>query len=289
MMENIKTRNAIVQQSIKEYQVLFRYRPEDYGYWNEKSEKGLTHCYIKDDGELIPWVGENILKSFNEVTLNIKDDTFDSKFKKMRVAKRAPNYWRFYYTTERIVATIPYGKTLKIGDAAELFKNTLKRQLHKNQYIVTHLPHSMLAGIVLRLQVGKSKCKHIAFVYKNKLVSQDRIVNYTLYFFEYGDSIQSEKFCLKVKNLACNLQLKLLPIAKENKLISNTDMELIRSEVSKNLKNNKFEISSSREKFRDFTIKTLYVGGIPNPIFPRSSSNIPSFQSVYRDKYHRYS
>lgn len=288
-MENIKTQNDIFQQSIKEYQVIFLYRPEDDNYWNEKKDKGLTHCYIKNDGKLIPWEGESILKSFNEVTLNIKDDTFDSKFKKMRVAKRAPNYWRFYYTTERIVTTIPYGKTLKIGDVAELFKNTIKRKIHKNQYIVTCLPHSMLAGIVLRSQAGKSKCEHIAFVYKNTLKSQNRIVNYTLYFFNYGDSIQSEKFCIKVKNQACNLQLKLLPMAKEKKLISNIDMELIRSEVSKNLKNNKFETRTRREKFRDFTIKTLYVGGIPYPIFPRSSSNIPTFQSSYRDKYHRYS
>jgi hypothetical protein len=211
----------------------------------------------------------------------------------MRVAKRAPNNWRFYYTTERIVATIPYGKTLKIGDVAELFKNTLKRQLHKNQYIVTHLPHSMLAGIVLRLQTGTSKCKHIAFVYKNKLKSQDRIVNYTLYFFDYVDPIQAEKFCLTVKNLACNLQLKFLrnfyPSIKESHLLSNTEVEIIRSEVSNNLKNNKFDIRLSRQKFSDFTIKTLYVGGIPLPVFPRTNSNIPEFQSAFPKKYERYS
>ena len=288
MLENIKNQNKVIQQSIKEYQVLFLYRPEDDNKWKEKSEKGLTHCYIKDDGKLKPWIGEEILKSFNDATLNLRDDSFDSKFKKMRVAKRAPNHWRFYYTNERIVATIPYGKTLKVGDIAELFKNTLKRQFHKNQYIIAHFPHSMLAGIVLRLQAGKSKCKHIAFVYKNKLQSQNRIVNYTLYFFDYGNPIEAEEFCLKIKNLACKLQLNLLPMVRETHLLSNTDIEIIRSEISKNLKCNEFDIRTSKGKLRDFTIKTLYVGGIPFPVFPRSSCNISKFKSTFSKNYNRY-
>lgn len=288
MIKNTKIQNYIVRQSIKEYQVLFLYRPEDRDYWNEKREKGLHHCYIKDNGVLNLWKGEKILESNNDVTLNFEDNTFNSKFKKMRVAKYAPNHWKFYYTTERIVATIPYRKTLKIGDFVELFKSTFKRQLHKNHYIVTHLPHSMLAGIVLRLQDGKSICNHIAFIYKNKIFSQNKIVNYTLYYFDYADPTQAEKIGLRLKDHACNLQLKLLPLVKETQLFSNIELENIRSEVINNLKNNTFEIRTSREKFKDFTIKTLYVGGIPLPIFPRSNCNMKGLKKNPSNKFSRY-
>ncbi|NVM37880.1 MAG: hypothetical protein HWN81_19970 [Candidatus Lokiarchaeota archaeon] len=270
MNENLKPKSNIISQSINGYQPLFLYRPKDKEYWVKKRKEGLTQCYLKGKGELIPWEGEKILKVFDNVTLNIKDDTFKSKFKKMRVAKRAPNKWRLFFTTERIVATIPYGKTLKIGDIVDLFTTTFKRQSHKKHYIVAHFPHSMLAGIVLRLKQGKPNCEHIAFVYKNKL--KNRIVNYTLYFFNYGSQKQSEEFCLKFKNSACKLQLKLLKLVKDLSLLSQAEVSRIRSEITRNLDKKDFDMRENREKFKDITIKTLYIGGIPLPIFPRITS-----------------
>ena len=270
--------NDLIHQSLNEYQPLFLYRPKDTEDWDKKRKKGLTCCYLNDKGELNPWDGEKILKSFDKVSLNVKDDTFNSKLKKMRVAKRAPNYWRFFFTNERIVATIPYGKTLKIGDIVDLFKTTLNRQAHKNDYIIGHFPHSMLAGIVLRLKEGKSTCDHIAFVYKNKF--KNRIVNYTLYYFNYGSQKQSEEFCLKFKNFACKLQLKLLKLVKELSLLSQTELSKIRSEITQNLQKQDFKISENKEKFKNITIKSLYVGGIPLPIFPRITSKNPYFKGI---------
>ncbi|NVM19048.1 MAG: hypothetical protein HWN80_15140 [Candidatus Lokiarchaeota archaeon] len=267
MNKNLKPQRNIISQSIKEYQPLFLYRPKDKEYWDKKRKEGLAQFYLKEKGELIPWEGEKILKVFDNVTLNVKDDTFKSKFKKMRVAKRAPNKWKLYFTTERIVATIPYGKTLKIGDIVELFTTTFKRQSHKNYYVIGYFPHSMLAGIVLRLKQGKPTCEHIAFVYKNKL--KNRFVNYTLYFFNYGPQKQSEEFCLKFKNLACKLQLKLLKLVKDLSLLSQSELSKIRSKITENLDKKEFETRENREKFNNITIKTLYVGGIPLPIFPR--------------------
>jgi len=271
--KTLKTPGNIISQSIKEYQPLFLYRPKDKDYWDNKRNEGLPQCFLKEKGELIPWEGENILKVYDNVTLNIKDDSFKSKFKKMRVAKRAPNKWRLFFTTERIVATIPYGKTQKIGDIVDLFTTTVKRQSHKNQYVVGHFPHSMLAGIVLRLKEGKNTCEHIAFVYKNKL--KDRIVNYTLYFFNYGSQKQSEEFCLKFKNSACKLQLKLLKLTTELSLLSKSEISRIRSKITENLDKKEFETREDREKFKNIIIKTLYVGGIPLPIFPRITSKYP--------------
>jgi len=201
--------------------------------------------------------------------LNVKDDSFKSRFKKMRVAKNAPNHWKLYYTDERIVATIPYRNTQKIGDIVDLFKTTFKRRAHKNNYISGHFPHSMLAGIVIRSKEGKSKTEHIAFVYKNKILKDDKIVNYTLYFFDFGSQKQSENFCLRVKNLACDLQLKLLITLKNNNLLKEKEILKLKSKISENLKNNKFITNISTEKFKKYIIKTLYVGGIPFPLFTK--------------------
>lgn len=284
MKQNLKSSSNIIRKSIKEYKPLFLYRPEDKEYWNEKRKEGLLNCYLKENAKLNPWGGENVLKSFNKVTLNIKDDTSKSRFKKMRVAKRAPNQWNLFFTSERIVATIPYAKTLKIGDIVELFTTTIKRRSHKNHYVGANLPHSMLAGIVLRLREGKPTCEHIAFVYKHKLPTQNKIVNYTLYFFDYGSQTQSEKFCLKFKTLACELQLNLLLLVKDLSLLSNNDLIKLKSEISSNLKNKNFEINSSVEKFKSITIKTLFIGGIPFPVFPRINCQNLKSQDYYFKK-----
>lgn len=281
-----KTTDNLIRQSIIEYQPLFLHRPEDKAQWKNKRKEGILHCYITENGELILWKNEKILKTYNDVTLNMKDDSFNSRFKKMRVAKHAPRHWRLFFTTERIVATIPYGKTLKIGDFAELIKTPIKRHFHKNHYISVHLPHSMLAGIVLRLNERKT-CDHIAFIYKNKLVSktalntkklsfQKRIVNYTLFFFDFGYQKQAEKFSLKLKNLAGNLQLNLLTLVKQNSLLSNSEILNIKSEISQNLNQRKFKTDLIKDGSiikKNISIKTLFVGGIPLPIFPRENCN----------------
>jgi len=267
MKNNLQSQSNLIKRYVKEYQPLFLYRPQDKEDWKKKRELGLTHCYIRENGELIPWNNEEVLRSFDKITLNVKDDSFKSRFKKMRIAKRAPNHWKLFLTNERFVATILYGKTLKIGDIVDLFKTTFKRQAHKKHHIVGHFPHSMLAGIVIRSKEGKSNCEHIAFIYKNKI--KNSIVNYTLYFFNYGTQKHSEEFCLKIKNLACKLQLKLLQLAKELSLLSQSEISKIKAEVTKNLDNKKFEVRESKEKFKNITIKTLHVGGIPLPIFPR--------------------
>ncbi|MFX1276509.1 MAG: hypothetical protein ACFFBP_12155 [Promethearchaeota archaeon] len=269
MNRNLTTQSKILNQSMNEYQALSLHRPEDKDYVIEKKKQGLILCYLYDNGELEPWDGEKVLKFFNDVALNIKDDSFKSRFKKMRVAKNAPTHWKFYYTNERIVATIPYGKTLKIGDIVDFFKTTVKRRAHKGHFISGFFPHSMLAGIVIRSKEGKPNTEHIAFVYKKKLLHEDKIVNYTLYFFNYGSQAQSENFCLRVKNLACNLQLKLLPLVKSNSLLPDKDILKLKSEITENLNKREFETRISTEKFRNYIIKTLYVGGIPFPIFPR--------------------
>ena len=269
MNKSLNIENKIISQSIKEYHALSLYRPEDKDYMNKKKMEGLTLCYLYDNGELNPWQGEEILQFFNDVPINIKDDTFKSKYKKMRVAKRAPMHWKFYYTNERIVATIPYGKTQKIGDIVDLFRTTIKRRTHKNHYVAGFFPHSMLAGIVLRSRKDQQLTKHIAFVYKYKLPKEDKIVNYTLFFFNNGTQKKSEKLCLNIKNLACNLQLKLLPVAKNYGLLKEEEIKKLKSKILENLKNNNFITSISTEKFKQYSIQTLYVGGIPFPLFPR--------------------
>ena len=284
MKNNLKSNYNIINKSIKEYKPLLLYRPQDKEYWNEKRKEGLLHCYLNEKVELNPWGGENLLKTFNRVTLNVKDDSFKSKFKKMRVAKRAPNHWNLFFTSERIVATIPYGKTLKIGDVVDLFTTTMKRRSHKDHYVITHLPHSMLAGIVLRLSQGKPTCEHIAFVYKHLIPAQNRIVNYTLYFFNYGPQKQSENFCLKFKTLACKLQLNLLSLVKDLTLLSENDLIKLKSEISNNLNKEDFEVTSRVEKLKNITIKTLFVGGIPFPLFPRINSQTTKAQVNYSRK-----
>jgi len=269
MNKSLNIENKLISQYIKEYKALSLYRPEDKDYMNNKRLEGLPLCYLYDNGELNPWQGEEILQFFNDVPVNIKDDTFKSRFKKMRVAKRAPTHWKFYYTNERIVTTIPYGKTQKIGDIVDLFRTTIKRRTHKNHYVAGFFPHSMLAGIVLRSREDQKLTKHIAFVYKHKLLKEDRIVNYTLFFFNNGTQKKSEKLSLNIKNLACNLQLKLLPVAKNNGLLKENEVTKLKSEISENLKNNKFITNTSTERFKQYSIQTLYVGGIPFPLFPR--------------------
>lgn len=283
-MESI--RKDYINQAIKEYQPLFVFRLRDKTYLDAKRKKGVLNCYLTEDGNLIPFEGEKILKTFKNVSLNVKDDSFKSQFKKMRVAKRAPNHWTLYLTSERIVAVIPYKKTLKIGDIVDLFKTTIKRVSHKDEFIVAHLPHSMLAGIVLRMRENKRTCDHIAFIYKNKLIPKKMIVNYTLYFFNYGPHKISEKFCLKVKNIAVNLQKGLLPLMKNMTLLSPTELSKINSEITQSLSQNKFKTEILRDKLRDVTIKTLFTGGIPFPIFPRITSKSLgiTFKKGYRSQ-----
>jgi hypothetical protein len=276
----------VFSRSIVEYQPLFLYRREDEGMWSTKQNEGLLLPYISKDGTFHPWNGEKILYSFENATINIKDDSFESRMKKMRIAKRAPRKWKVYITSERIVAVIPFSKTMKIGDIVELFTTSVKRVIHRGEYIMVFLPHSMLAGIVIRLKQGVT-CKHIALVYKHqpvvgdatrlrRLAFQDRIVNYTLYLFDFAEGKEdAEKLSLDLQQLSATLQNGLLYQSSRASLLSHEDKNEIQQQLSENLRKG-FQNNWRRDGIllkRNYLIETLFVGGIPHPIYPREDCN----------------
>lgn len=275
------------EEAIINYKAISLVRPQEFPKWDESRKNGLLLPYLRErKGSVTPeidlWTNEKVLFDFKDYFATYEEFKENRKISPFRMA---PKGWNIYVTDERVFAAIERQKTV----SGLLFTVPFKKRKVRGEFLAIHLPHSMLAAIIIRYKANLD-CEHLALVYKQRKIYETstqeagRIVpgksfsNHTFWMFDLGDRTFTDDFADKLGDVAHRLQRKLLKRAASLNLVRKEQINEISEKLQENYEKgftSEFKISGKLRK--KALVRTLFLDGLGWPLFPRAKSNTPKF------------